>query len=263
MMIKTVILSTGLIAAGMLGTAGMAHADIYLGYQSVSIAVPDNSIGTGDSGYPLNGSLMFGFYNDKVTVTITNTSAPLSAMEAIYGVKFSLQNFIGEPLTINNATTVGNEISIASNGTYTSSGPYSNNDSSSNTLANPWQLSGTGSYYSLEVGSEQPHDLVIGPANSRDDYSSANGSVAGNGSHNPFLASGAVFTLNDTGNAITSLTQLSGDVTVLYGTGPSSAPFTPAPLITVAGTGTLPLLGGGLFGFGLIALHKRRRHCVK
>lgn len=257
-MLKKITLSAGLIAtAGMSVTAQHVSADTLFSYTSVAVGIPDTSAGTNDNGYPLNGSLLFDFYNDKLTVTINNTSAPKSVMEAIYGVEFSLKNFSGT-LSLNNSTTVGRETAISRSGAYISTGPYSNDVSAANQLANPWTFSGTGSY-TLKVGSGQPHDLVIGPADATGKYSSANASLAGNDSHNPFLASGAMFTLNDTGSSITGLTGLSGNVTVLYGTGPSSYALSLSQFTTmsVPVPGTLPLFAGGMLG--LIALRKRRQ----
>ncbi len=257
-MLKKITLSAGLIAtAGILVSIQHASADILLSRTSVVIGIPDTSAGTNDNGYPLNGSLLFDFYNDKLTITINNTASPKSVMEAIYGVEFSLNNFNGK-LSLNNSTTIGNETTISRGGAYISTGPYSNNVSPANKLANPWTFSGSGNY-TLEVGSNQPQDLVIGPADSTGKYSSANASLAGNGPHNPFLASGAVFTLNDTGNSITDMTGLSGNMKVLYGTGPSSYALNPSQFATmsVPVPGTLPLFIGGTLG--LIALRKRRK----
>ncbi|MGC9260953.1 MAG: PEP-CTERM sorting domain-containing protein [Phycisphaerae bacterium] len=256
-MLKKITLSAGLIAvAGMSVAAPHVSADMLLSSTSVVVGIPDTAAGTNDNGYPLNGSLRFDFYNDKLTITINNTSAPKSVMEAIYGVEFSLNNFSGI-LSLDNSTTVGSETAISKGGAYISTGPYSNDVSPANQLANPWTFSGTGSY-TLEVGSGQPHDLVIGPADSAGQYVSANTSLAGNGPHNPFLASGAMFTLNDTGSSITDLTGLSGKVTVLYGTGPSSYALSSSQfgLMAVPVPGTLPLFVGGMLG--LIALRKRR-----
>ena len=256
-MLKKITLSAGLVAAAGLSVAArQVSADTLLSYTNVAVGIPDTSAGTNDNGFPLNGSLLFDFYNDKLTVTINNTSAPKSVMEAIYGVEFSLKNFSGT-LALNNSTTVGSETAISKGGAYISTGPYSNDASAADKLANPWTLSGTGSY-TLEVGGGEPHDLVIGPADSAGKYSSADGSLAGNGPHNPFLASGAMFTLNDTGSSITDLTGLSGNVTVLYGTGPSSYALSPSQFTTmsVPVPGTLPMFVGGMLG--LIALRKRR-----
>ena len=105
--------------------------------------------------------------------------------------------------------------------------------------------------------------------------SNPNGSI---GSHAPSLfgvvnpttgaQEGVTFTLDGTTQSpIASDTAVTGNVTVYFGTGPDiqvfdHVPGTPTP-VPAGGPlpipATLPLVGGGLLGLGLIALRKRRQ----
>src|SRR5262249_5528632 len=90
-----------------------------------------------------------------------------------------------------------------------------------------------------------------GPPGSGPSYSNANGSIAGNGPHNPFLAESATFTLNVPG--VTSASSISA-VKFQFGTTDGSNQVTgedpPDPVpeptgLTLAGIG-LAMAGGWL-----------------
>jgi hypothetical protein len=75
----------------------------------------------------------------------------------------------------------------------------------------------------------QPIDLIIGPGNSSDDYTHANGSVL---QHAPFILDTGTFTIAD--SAITANTTVTG-VTVLFGTSPD---YSAAAIPTLVSSGT-------------------------
>jgi len=64
-----------------------------------------------------------------------------------------------------------------------------------------WELTNSAGTYHLNglfgkgAGGTGPHDLIIGPPGAGGIYSNANGSIAGNQPHNPFINQTATFTL--------------------------------------------------------------------
>ena len=270
-MIKTVILSAGLIAAtgicvGMVGSAN-ASTQIF----EVSNFNSGDVTSSSNSTYTLNVLVDFTpSAGGNLTIQIFNTSTMLSDAEGVFGVDFSMydaSNIIMNMPSLNDNAPVGQQWSA--NNTDKKSTTYIESSNSpalaNNQLASSWKVQSFGSgVYGISVSSSKPHDLVIGSPINSSGKTTANASVY---QHSPSLVSGAVFTLS----GITELnaSTIIKNVNVIYGTsnqctGPLkeifSGPNSPSPVPIPA---TLPLLGGGLFGLGLIALHKRRRHCVK
>jgi hypothetical protein len=259
-MLKKTILSVALIAA-----AGTFLSTPRTNASTVSFS----SISVGDgSNHELGGSIEFAFGNGTVTVTITNsTTSTLSANELLGGVGFTLAvNGLGTP-SIANTPTVGDQITVASDGTYTKSGATANNN-----LSGPWNASLTGSTILLMAGpsgatTPGPSDLVIGtPATGGTTYN-GNGSIDGNSAHNPFLFETATFTLDISGVTASSSLDPSANVVVYYGTGGSTFSITPQGAVVTGGQlpipATLPLVGAGMLGLGLLALRNRRRRTSK
>ena len=264
-MLKNTILSAGLIAAaGMLGVAGASNASI----QTFSVTNFNSGDAKSSSAYALNVSVTFTPSDDgNLTIQISNTSKVRSDAEGVFGVDFSMYNGANLILALpqlNNNVPVGQEWDAmttgqgqSSNTTYTETSTASDNS----LLTSPWEVTSVGSgVYGINVPPSKPYDLVIGsPTNSSGD-TTANSSVF---QHSPSLASGAVFTLENI-SGLSSSTTIK-NVVIIFGTDGSLVPGSTdmVPAVPAGGPlpipATLPLVGGGLLGLGLIALRKRRQ----
>jgi hypothetical protein len=119
-----------------------------------------------------------------------------------------------------------------------------------------WIYSGAATSGSLDVlaaGGAGPAHLIIGPPGTGGTYSNANGSIAGNGPHNPFLNQTATFTLTapniSASSTITSATFSFGTTSGVNVIGQSVVPE-PSSLV----------LGFAALGFvGALRLYKTQR----
>jgi hypothetical protein len=146
------------------------------------------------------------------------------------------------------ANSLGSEITVNGDGTFI----LGSNVSTGwvYTTGTPTTLSLDG----LGAGAAGPKHLIIGPPGPGNIYSNADGSIAGNGPHNPFLNQSAAFTI--TGSGLTADTIISG-VDFSFGTVANAiivpgVPSTPLP-------GTLPLFASGLGALGLFGWRRKRK----
>lgn len=149
---------------------------------------------------------MFSLVNtNQLQITLTDTLAnPTSAGQLLSDLQFSLSGVSNLSLS----SMSGPEVSITGGGTAASAG----------TATSGWVEGAFGSGDMLCVicantlpQSAAPTELIIGPG----PYTNANGSIAGNPAHNPFIADSATFILSGTG--ITSSTTVS-NVVFSFGT---------------------------------------------
>jgi len=167
-----------------------------------------------------------------LTVVLTNLQAnPTDVAQLISDISFTTT---GAP-TGTLASSSGQQITVNGGGTTTLGA----------TGATGWGLdtSSGGNFHLTALGFIGPAGLIIGPPGAGGLYTNANGSIAGNGPHNPFLNQSATFTFSIAG--LTSVSQIS-NFTFSFGT---------VPGITVPGGGTptpepasMLLLGTGLLG---------------
>jgi|GEM_PF-4678956 len=258
-MVRKIILSAGLIAAaGMLAGAGASNASV----QTFSGFFPATGADASTIAFTFDST------NNQIQVNIQNTSGAVSSIgQAISGISFALSGFNGS-LSVDPDALVG----------YEGDSTPENTLLSNSELHNPWQVAGTGGTFALgnpkiipglSAGkgypTAAPTDLVV------ETISSPNGSIM---AHDPSLfgtgtngADGVTFTLDAPSGSITASTAVAGNITVYFGTGPDSFAYdhllgTPTPVPAggeLPTPATLPLVGGGLLGLGILALRKRRR----
>jgi len=189
-------------------------------------------LGATAGGQPVNATANLATINGVVGINITNNQAnPTSIIQAVSDLFFDLSNVTGGTLT----ASFGGTRNIAADGTFTNG----------NAVTTGWALSNVGSTFHLNVLGTAigPAHLIIGGPDNSNVYSNANGSIAGNTPHNPFLAQSASFFISDPG--ITFDTQVS-NVHFSFGT----APGTNVPNIPDSGA-TVALLGLVLLGLAV------------
>jgi hypothetical protein len=198
------------------------------------------------------GRAEFNVTTDQITVVLTNLVVnPTSVGSVLTSVQFALEpdTYSGGSLTSSSAK----QRSVASDRSYTDSALLSTDWVASrmlNTILLSWN-DGSG-----------PDQGIIGPAGGAT-YSNANGSIRGNGSHNPFLAETATFVYSLVG--VDEFTGIA-DVKLGWNTSPDpTGTQVTAACVTRGGCDTDPapvpepstagLLMGGI---GLFAWYRRR-----
>jgi PEP-CTERM motif len=222
--------SLWVVALLLLATATGARAD------SVTFTTPGGST-TG--GQPVDASVTIVTNADgSIDITLKNLEAnPKSVVQAISDLDFTLSN---GATTGTLASSSGQEITVASNGTFTLG----------STVDTGWTLNdnvGGGLQLNVLGTPTGPAHLIIGPPGPGNIYSNANGSIAGNGPHNPFLNQTAIFVVDVPG--VTDATTIE-TVTFSFGTTAGNdvpgTPSVPAPepsSIVLLGTGLLAVIG--------------------
>jgi hypothetical protein len=175
-----------------------------------------------------------------VSITLGNLEAnPTDVAQLISDLSFTLS---GGQTSGTLASSSGQEITVNKNpNTYTLG----------STVSTGWDLTGL----TLDVlgSSTAPSHLIIGPSGSGGLYSDANGSIAGNGPHNPFLNQTATFVIDVSGvtdaSSVDSATFSFGTTEGQYTV--TGTPGQPPQSIPDGGTTAL-LLGAALSSLGLI-----------
>jgi hypothetical protein len=225
-----------MVALVLIAAVPVAHAD------TITFNTP---AGATTLGGPVNASATFVTGAGTVSISLTNLQAnPTNVAQLLSDLDFTLSN---GATTGTLASSSGTQIFVAANGTFTLGSTGSTGWGLNNNVAGGLQLDALGF-----VG---PAGLIIGPPDGANVYSNANGSIAGNGPHNPFLNQTATFTVDVAGvTADTTITS----ATFSFGTTPG-IDVPGGPPSQVPEPSSTILLGTGLAGFAGIVRRKLNR----
>jgi PEP-CTERM motif-containing protein len=197
------------------------------------------------SGLPVSVSATLTTLANEVQLSITNNQAnPTSVIQNLSDLVFQLNSGQNSGSILSSS---GTERTVNSNGTFTA-GP---------TVSTGWALSTNGAGLELNVLGTPigPAHTLIGAPDASNVYSNANGSIAGNGPHNPFLIGPITFDLSVPG--VTAGSTVSSVVFSFGTTDGNDVSGTPSPGPSpVPEPATLLLLGSTMAGLGAAA---RRR----
>jgi hypothetical protein len=201
--------------------------------------------GSTTSGGAVDASATFVTGAGTLSITLTDLLAdPGNAAQLISDLDFTLTNGATSGTL---ASSSGQEITVNSDGTFTLG----------NTVSTGWVLNSLAGGLQLNVlgTATAPTHLILGPAGAGGTYDKANGSIAGNPPHNPFLNQSATFTLDIAG--VTAATAITS-ATFSLGTtiGANNVPGTPGDPSSVPEPATYVLFTSAL---GLVVLTQKFR----
>jgi hypothetical protein len=167
------------VAAGLITTVCVLCAGGHVACADTLWVTPS---GATIGGLPVAASAdIINNFGTTYTVTLTNLEAnPTSISQNLSGLQITFQNGGLVPIA---PYYIGDEVTVAADGTFTPSGSFAEE------FGAPWSTTNNRSFNSAIVSTNSATDTIIGPPGPGNVYSNANGSIAGNSAHNPFLTS--------------------------------------------------------------------------
>ena len=191
--------------------------------------------------------------NGSITIVLRDLlSNPTDVGQLISDFFFTVDN--GNLTGSFQAAASAQEITVNSNGS-TTLGPVLNT-----VAAVDWAYSSTATTGLLDVlgpGAAGPRHLIIGASGAGGVYSNANGSIAGNGPHNPFLNQLATFTLTAPG--VTASTTVSSAVFSFGTTSGVNVPGVPVAVAVPDDASTFAMAGIAMLLISGYGWRRRRR----
>ena len=184
---------------------------------SAAISQFQTPVGSSTGGQPVSAKVTFTTSENTIDVLLENLQAnPTSVTQCISGLFLTLDGGQDGGSLLSSS---GLERTVAGNDTFTDGAM----------VPTGWSFSNLAGLVSLNVLGTQtaPANLVIGPPGANNLYSNANGSIAGNGPHNPFLGLSATFRLSVQG--VTANTLIN-EATFQFNTSPGNTVTVPEPM---------------------------------
>jgi hypothetical protein len=212
-----------------------AHAATVTFVTPPGTSVPDGSV---------NASATFTTGAGTLSVTLTDLLAnPTSVGQTLSDLIFTLSS---HQTTGTISSSSGQLVTVAANGTATTGA----------TTTTGWGLNSnvSGGIQLDALGFVGPAGLIIGPPGPGGIYTNANGSIAGNGPHNPFINQTATFLLSIAG--LTAADTVTG---ALFSCGTEAGVERAGVPSAIPLPGALPLFATGVVGLGLLGWRKKRK----